>query len=98
MVLISLTGRHLEWTRGRMQRRWRKSVLGHGRGEWGFYVIRWLQFIDYICTCLSLYTHTLLGKFKLRQIYKCDYLLCERIHHAIKCKKYVNALNSMKWT
>ena len=37
--------------------------------------------------CLSLYTHTLLGKFKLRQIYKCDYLLCERIHHAIKCKK-----------
>ena len=53
MVLISLSGRHLEWTRGRMQRRWRKSMLGHGRGEWGFYVIRWLQFIGYMCTMLK---------------------------------------------
>lgn len=29
----------------------------------------------------------LLGKSKSKQVYKCDYLLCERIHHAFELKK-----------
>lgn len=77
MVLISLTGGHL----GMNQRKDTKEVEGEHvkpqKGRIGIYVIDGYDL-------LARDIHMLFDKSRYNQIFKYDYLLCERIHHAIE--------------
>lgn len=77
MVLISLTDSHLEMN----QREDTEEVEEeHFRPEQGSYVIDGYDlFVRHI--------HMLFDISRSKQIFKCDYLLCEKIYHATKLLK-----------
>lgn len=74
-------------------------MLGHGRGELGSYVIRWLRFIGYMCIMLKVYTHTCYSEnLNLSKCINVITCFVKEFIMLLNLKKYCNALNSMIWT